>query len=97
MIKRESIKPLKEFISMGYEAFRKDFIHSNIQGWSLFHFLQHGGDGRYRAGLHKYLAEICSGRSGSSEAFEKHVGELPEVESAYLEYVKTLKVTTKSR
>lgn len=97
MMKKEAIKPLKEFISLGYTDFRKDFIYNNVECWSLFHFLQHADDGKYRDGFHRYLAEICGGKKPDAETFEKHIGKLPAVEQEYREYIKTLKATTRTR
>ncbi len=97
MMKQKRVRPLREFINMGYNGFRKDFTASNVQCWTLFHFLQHAEDGKYRDGFHKYLAGICAGGKGDAAAFEKCVGELSEVEPAYLKYLKTLKASTKTR
>jgi hypothetical protein len=97
MLKQNRLKSLRSFIALDFKGFRNDFIASNVQCWTLFHFLQHAEDGKYRKGFHKYLAEICTSGKGDAAVFEKCVGGLSEIEPKYLEYISTLKATTKTR
>jgi hypothetical protein len=97
MIKRKEVLGLKQFINLSSNGLRQDFVARNVQCWSLFHFLQHGENGKYKYGFHRYLNEICVGRKGDADAFEKCVGKLSEIEPAYLKYIKKLKADTKTR
>lgn len=81
--------PLRDLISMGDSALKDPTLH--IQAFSLFHFLQEAKDGQHKAGLHQYLAEICAGRGGGVEAFEKCIGRISELEPGYLEHIRKLK------
>jgi hypothetical protein len=96
MIREGRVRPLREFINLSSEEMRQDFLRTTVQCWSLFHFLQHAENGKYRDGFHRYLAEICAGRDGDA-AFEKHVGKLTEMEPEYSKYIRQLRPDTKSR
>lgn len=89
MLRLKENMPLKKLISMGGSALKDPTVH--IQAFSLFHFLQEADNGKYKAGLHQYLAEICAGGSGGVEAFEKCIGRISELEPVYLEHVRNLK------
>jgi len=81
--------PLRDLISMGDSALKDPTLH--IQAFSLFHFLQEAKDNKYKMGLHQYFAEICAGRGGGVEAFEKCIGRISELEPGYLEHIRKLK------
>ncbi|TET35904.1 MAG: hypothetical protein E3J72_09705 [Planctomycetota bacterium] len=92
MRKEGKVLPLKKLISMSQPQLAR--ITSHVQAWSFFHFLQHGKKGKYKEGLHNYLAAICSGKPADVSTFEKLVGKLSEIEPAYQAYIKKLKPNT---
>jgi hypothetical protein len=97
MMSRNQVMAVKDFVDLTMQGLRKDFLRTTVQCWSLFHFLQHGGNGKYRKGFHKYLREICAGRGGGSDVFEKFVGGFDDLDRAYLEYAKSLKADSKTK
>ncbi len=59
------------------------------QAWSIFYFLYHGQDGKYRSKLLDYLKlETSTGKSGL-DAFKQVFGDPAQIEKEWLEYVPT--------
>jgi hypothetical protein len=87
----EAEKPLsiKEVVASGFRA-TESGTRAELyaaQSYTLAHFLSHGDDGAYRAGLGKYLAEaFLRGKTGSTH-LEKALGiEVEELEKRWLAY-----------
>ncbi len=97
MLGKGQVMGVKDFVDLTMQGLRKDFLRTTVQCWSLFHFLQHGGNGKYRKGFHKYLREICAGRGGGSGVFKKCLGDLDDLDRACLEYAKSLKADSKTK
>lgn len=92
MLKLKKLIPLKKFINM--REYALEIITAQFQAFSLFHFLQHAEGSKYKAGFHRYLAEISAGQSGDAEVLEKYVGKISEIEPNYFEYIKKLRPDT---
>lgn len=89
MQKLKKTIPLRDLIGRGDSTLKDPTLH--IQAFSLFHFLQEAENGKYKAGLHQYLAEICAGGSGGVDTFEKCVGKISELEPLYREHIRRLR------
>ena len=82
-----SVIPLRSIVSgKGGPDLDGAFNLYYLHWWSLTHFLMHGEDGRYRAGV----AEMLEGNSGL-RGFERHIGEIERVEKEWYEYTLALK------
>jgi hypothetical protein len=82
-----SIIPLRSIIS-GQEGPDMDefFNLYYLHWWSLTHFLFHGEDGKYRAGVVPLLQGDCG-----IEDFERHIGDIERIEQEWYEYVRDVK------
>jgi hypothetical protein len=78
-----SIIPLRDLIAgSGGPNLNRHFNLYYVHWWSLFHFLQHGQDGKYRRGL----AEVIKA-NGSPAAFVQHLGAVEPIEREWYGYV----------
>ena len=82
-----SVIPLRSIVSGSGGPDMDDFVNLYyLHWWSLTHFLLNDQDGKYRDGLARLLHS-----DGDVSAFERHIGDIENIEQKWYEYVLDLK------
>ena len=95
LVGRNRATPLAEFIDLTRAGMNR--VDRHAQCWALFHFLQHGQDGKYRRDFHRYLAEVVRTGQGGVATFEKFLGPVAGLEPLFQLHTSGLRPTSKKR
>ena len=80
---KRALKPMRSMLLTSSAEWRAEMCVENYdQAWSMLHFLAHGDEGKYQAGLVRFISSL--GRNAAYEASWKSIfGDIPEFEKRW--------------